>query len=162
MKFKELNIAKTFDKTSKILLAVIGGVFLLSFVFYCASFPGKRFTFRFQSVDSGKNSVEWRLLPHKKGSEKVSLYVDELLLGPKTERERPLFSPGTKAEFCFSRGKTLYVNLSNDLLYKTGNASDIMYGIELFRENIMHEFPEYHSVEIYIDNQPLFEGGLIK
>lgn len=135
----------------------LAAVFLLSLILYLAQSRGSRYTFRFQSVDSGRNNVEWRLLPARKGAQKAALYVDELLLGPKTERSRPIFSPGTKATFCFERGKTLYVNLTPDLLVKSGNASEIMEGLEIFKMNIKRTFPKYKQVEIYIDNKGLYK-----
>ena len=135
----------------------VAAVFLISLVAFLANSRGKRYTFRFQSVDSGRNNVEWRLLPGRRGAKKVSLYVDELLLGPKTERSRPIFSPGTKATFCFERGKTLYINLTPDLLVKSGNASEIMEGLEIFKMNIKRTFPKYRQVEIYIENKGLYK-----
>ena len=109
-------------------------------------------------MDSGRNNVESRFLPSRRGAEKVSLYVDELLLGPKTERSRPVFSPGTKAAFCFERGRTLYVNLTSDLLEKSGNASEIMEGMDLFKMNIKKAFPKYKQVEIYIDKRGVLQN----
>ena len=100
-------------------------------------------------------SLAGRLLPYRKGSQKTVLYVEELLLGPKTERSRPIFSPGTKLDFCFGRDKVLYVGLTPALLEKTGNASEIMAGIELFKKNIRSAFPKYKQIEIYIDKKGL-------
>ena len=94
-------------------------------------------------------------MPRRKGGEKTALYVEELLLGPKTERARPIFSPGTKVEFCFERDKVLYVGLSSALLEKTGNASEIMDGIELFKKNVRAAFPRLKKVEIYIGKKAL-------
>ena len=155
MNFKNfLKSAKPFQLA---LAAALAFVFILSMALYLIKTPGVRRAFRFQSVDSGRNNVEWRLLARRKRADKAALYVEELLLGPKTERSRPLFSPGTKAEFCFERGKTLYVGLSADLLEKSGNASEIMEGIELFKLNVRKAFPRYKQVEIYIDKKGLFE-----
>ena len=122
-----------------------------------AGAPGKRYSFRFQSVDSGRNNVEWRFLPRRKRAARPALYIDELLLGPKTERSKPVFSPGTKATFCFERGRTLYVNLTSDLLVQSGNASDIMEGLEIFKMNIKRTFPKYKQVEIYIDKRGILQ-----
>ncbi|MCR5045903.1 MAG: hypothetical protein K6A42_04945 [Treponema sp.] len=141
--------------------ALLGCLLLLSFVFSFAVFLAKnpfvRYSFRFQSVDSGRNNIEWRLLPAKKGSEKILSYVEELLLGPKTERCRPIFSPGTKVQFCFERDRVLYVSLSTALLEKTGNASEIMKGIELFKKNIRFAFPYLKEIEIFIDKKSLMK-----
>lgn len=149
------TVIQNTEKKTLFIAIIAAALFALSLGLYAAALPGRRHVLRFQSVDSGKNNVEWRLLPRKSGGERVSLYVDELLLGPKTERSRPLFSPGTKARFCFVRGRTLYVNLTPALLEKTGNASEIMYGIELFKKNIRRTFPGIKEIEIYIDNRSI-------
>ncbi|MBR5096440.1 MAG: GerMN domain-containing protein [Treponema sp.] len=158
-----MKVEKLKDLTTKIkgpreaFCVAIAAIFLISLVAFLAKSHGKRYMFRFQSVDSGRNNVEWRLLPSRRGAKKVSLYVDELLLGPKNERSRPIFSPGTKAIFCFERGKTLYVNLTSDLLVKGGNASEIMEGLEIFKMNIKRTFPKYRQIEIYIENKGLYK-----
>lgn len=155
MNFKE-SLQKI-ERPQKIFAAAIAAVFLFSLIVYAAKTSGSRYVFRFQSVDSGRANIEWRLLPRRKGSEKTSVYVDELLLGPKTERARPIFSPGTKAEFCFERDRVLYVGLSEDLLEKSGNASEIMEGIELFKLNVKKSFPLLKKVEIYIGKKGLLQ-----
>lgn len=146
---------KKFDFVSTILKILLLAVFVFSATLYFVKTPGRRFLFRFESVDKGKSSLEYRILPHRKGDDAISLYVDELLLGPKTERARPIFSPGTESEFCFLREKTLFVNLSGELLYRTGNAGEIMAGIELFKKNILKSFPKVKSVEIFIDGKEM-------
>lgn len=146
---------KKFDFVSTVLKILLFVTFAFSATIYFIKTPGRRYLFRFESVDKGKSSLEYRILPHKKGDAAISLYVNELLLGPKTERARPVFSPGTKSKFCFLRGKTLFVNLSGELLYKTGNAGEIMAGIELFKKNIFESFPKVKSVEIFIDGKEM-------
>ncbi|MBQ9626250.1 MAG: GerMN domain-containing protein [Treponema sp.] len=163
MKIEKIKVEQIKDLTKRIkgpreiFCVAIAAIFLISLIVFLAKTHGSRYIFRFQSVDSGRNNVEWRLLPSRRGAKKVSLYVDELLLGPQNERSRPIFSPGTKAIFCFERGKTLYVNLTSDLLVKGGNASDIMEGIEIFKMNIKRTFPKYKQVEIYIENKGLYK-----
>ena len=152
------NLTQKFSKTQKIFAAAIGATFLFSLAAYFIQTPGGRYVFRFQSVDSGRANIEWRLLPRRKGSQKPALYVEELLLGPKTERARPVFSPGTKATFCFERDRVLYVNLTGDLLEKTGNASEIMEGIELFKRNVRAAFPRLKQVEIYIEGRGILQN----
>lgn len=148
---------KKSDFVSRVLKILLLAAFVFSATMYFVKTPGRRFLFRFESVDKKKSSLEYRILPHRKGDEAISLYVDELLLGPKTERARPIFSPGTKCTFCFLREKTLFVNVSGELLYRTGNAGDIMAGIELFKKNIFKSFPTVKSVEIFIDGKELVE-----
>lgn len=164
MKIEKIKVEKIKDLTKRIkgpreaIFVAIAAVFLLSLIIYLAKTPMVRYTFRFQSVDSGRNNIEWRFLPGRRGAQKAALYVDELLLGPKTERSRPIFSPGTKADFCFERGRTLYVNLTPELLEKSGNASEIMEGMEIFKMNIKRTFPKYREVEIYIDKRGILKN----
>ena len=149
------NLIQKIKGPKEILAAALAIAFVFSLAAYLAKTPKIRYSFRFQSVDSGRNNIEWRLLPYRKGSQKTVLYVEELLLGPKTERSRPIFSPGTRVDFCFGRDKVLYVGLTPALLEKTGNASEIMAGIELFKKNIRSAFPKYKQIEIYIDKKGL-------
>ncbi len=151
------SLAKKLNVAQKALAAALALAFLFSLTVYFFKTPRIRHVFRFQSVDTGRNNVEWRLLPVKKGQDKISLYVQELLLGPKNERSRPLFSPGTKANFCFERGKSLYVDFSPEILEMSGNASQIMEGLELFKMNVKRAFPHLKNVEAYIDGKPLVE-----
>lgn len=151
------DLIQKLSKSQQILAAALAFCFVFSLAAFAAKTRGSRYVFRFQSVDSGRANIEWRFLPRRKGSQKPALYVEELLLGPKTERCRPVFSPGTKVEFCFERDRVLYVGLSSALLEKTGNASEIMEGIELFKKNVRSAFPLIKKVEIYIDKKALAE-----
>lgn len=150
-------IKRKFDFTAMALFLILTAAFLVSLFLYFAANFGKRYIFRFESVDKGKNAIEHRILPFRDRAEEITMYVDELLLGPIAERSRPIFSPGTKAKFCFVREKTLYINLSSDLLYKTGNAGDIMDGIRLFKKNIFKTFPYVQQIELYIDGKSIYE-----
>ncbi|MFA6855805.1 MAG: GerMN domain-containing protein [Treponema sp.] len=114
----------------------------------------------FESSDNGKICMEWRYLPLKPVQGRVNMYVDELLLGPETDRFKPLFSPGTKAVSCFKRGGTLYVDLSDLLLTEAGEASAIKNGIKLFRRNILHNFENIHTVEVFVGGRPAYEDNL--
>ncbi|MCK9168905.1 MAG: GerMN domain-containing protein [Treponema sp.] len=114
----------------------------------------------FESLDNGKVCMESRYLPLKTVQGRVNMYVDELLLGPETDRFRPLFSAGTRTVSCFKRGGTLYVELSDTLLTEAGEASAIKTGIELFRKNILHNFENIHTVEVFVGGRPVYEGSL--
>ncbi len=148
---------KKFDFVAFALLAALLAAFAFSAVMYFSNTPGKRYVFRFESVDQGRTAIESRFLPAKDGDEKIALYVDELLLGARTERSRPIFSPGTKARMCFLRGKVLYVDLSSDLLYQDGNAGDIMESIALFKRNICKNFPSVNEVELFIEGKKILQ-----
>lgn len=152
--YKNLEYEK---KEVKIALFVIAAVLVFSLGAWILSRPGKKYNFRFESVDTGKVSVENRFLPRKGYPENVLQYVDELVLGPQTERFRMLFSPGTYIISSFVRDNVLYVNLSADVLDRAGSCSEIKTGVELFKANVLNTFSKINSVEMYIDNKSIFE-----
>ena len=82
----------------------------------------------------------------------MSVFVDELLLGPMTYRYRYLFTPGTVAEFCFTKGKTLYVGLSEDALAVHDEVLPVEQGIELLKKNVKENFPRIDDVVVFIGN----------
>ncbi len=148
---------KTCDGNVRRAVIMLLIIFCISLCFWFYSDPGRKYTFYFQSVDTGSLCVEHRMLQRGEGQDEVAMYVDELLLGPVTERFRPLFSVGTRRTFCFVRNHVLYINLTADALDKTGNASEILVGTELFKENILKTFSNINSIEMYIDNRSIYQ-----
>ena len=126
---------------------------LFSFCRYLTNMPGTRRVFYFESLDTNKISAEVRYLPSKAVQGKERLFVDELLLGPMTNRFRPLFSAGTKSEFCFVRGRTLYVGISKEAVQISPEAADIKKGLELFKKNILKNFTNIDTIMVYIDGK---------
>lgn len=151
--FKKFEYLK---KEIKIALFAIAVVFTFSLAVWLISKPGKKYNFRFESVDTGKISVENRYLPRKSYPDNVLQYVDEMVLGPETERFKLLFSPGTYIISSFVRDNVLYVNLSSDVLDRTGSCSEIKTGIELFKTNVLNNFSKINTVEMYIDNKSIY------
>ena len=148
---------KTYDGNVRNAVIMLLIIFFISLCFWLKSAPGRKYTFYFQSVDTGILCVEHRMLQRGEGQDEIAMYIDELLLGPMTERFRPLFSVGTKYTFCFVRDHVLYINLTADVLDKTGNASEILVGTELFKENILKTFSNINSIEMYIDNRSIYQ-----
>lgn len=146
--FKIRNIAIPF------LIVLCGAVSLLA---YILNFPGSRRVFIFRSSDSDRLSIEKRYLKGVPESQKISNYVDELLLGPVSEHCVPVFALGTRNISCFEREGTVYVNLSNDMLKGTGKLSDFKYSLSLLEKNIMTNFPSVKVVEVFIDGHKPYE-----
>ncbi|HAH60696.1 MAG TPA: hypothetical protein DCL73_01210 [Treponema sp.] len=144
-------------KSTAWLTGIVSVCFCISLVSWIIQFPGIRRVCMFESSENGKICMEWRYLPLKPVQGRLNMYVDELLLGPETSRFRPLFSPGTKAVSCFKRGSTLYVDLSDTLLTESGGASEIKKGIGLFRRNILHNFENIHTVEVFVGGRLAYE-----
>ncbi|MBQ9630866.1 MAG: GerMN domain-containing protein [Treponema sp.] len=144
----------------KSILAVgilISLAFIISLVTWLIFFPGVRHTFMFQSFDDDSLRMEVRYLPRNPVQGRLSLFVDELLLGPETERFRPLFTRGTRAESCFLRDGTLYVTLSTDLLTEGNGALPLKKGFSLFKKNILHNFRNIKQIDIFVDGKLIYE-----
>jgi Sporulation and spore germination. len=146
-------------KPAQCLIIIVSAIFCISCIVWLVHFPGIRRVYMFESSDNGKICMESRFLPLRPVQGRVNMYVDELLLGPETSRYRPLFSPGTKALSCFRRGGTLYVDLSDTLLTESGGASEIKKGIKLFRKNILHNFENIRTVEVFVGGRLAYEDN---
>lgn len=127
-------------------------VFVVSFSISLLNRKHRRI-FCFPVIGSDAVVTEVRYLPKEPVQGDVAMYVDELLLGPETQRARPLFTAGTKNEFCFTRGKTLYVGLSQEALYEIPEATKVLDGIAFFEQNIKRNFRGIKSVELFIDKK---------
>ncbi|WP_276781486.1 hypothetical protein, partial [Treponema succinifaciens] len=90
---------------------IVSGAAFYFYKYHC------RQIFYFESYDSSRICTETRYSEKKDGDEEIRAFVDDLLLGPMTNRFKFLFSPGTRTEFCFSNGKELYVGLSKQALF---------------------------------------------
>jgi hypothetical protein len=154
-----MNFIRNMKKSSLCLIIIVSACFCISLTCWIVKFPGIRHVFMFQSSDNGKICMEARYLPLRPVQGRLNLFVDELLLGPETARFRPLFSQGTTQLSCFKRGSTLYVNLSDTLLTESGGASEIKTGIGLFRKNILYNFENIHSVEVFVDGRLAYEDN---
>ena len=130
--------------------------FIISVCSYLFSNPWLKYTFYFEDSKTDKVCVEHRQLPIKKYPENVIQYVNELVIGPKKESYKFLFSYGTSIKSCFVRDDVLYINLSKDVLQRAGSCSEIKTGIKLFKKNVLNMFGKIISVEMYIDNKSVY------
>ena len=138
-------------------IAIVSASFVLSLVLWMRGYPGKRYVFMFQSAVTGKICMESRYLPKDPVQGDVNNYVDELLLGPLTAEYRPLFTRGTRAQSCFVRGGVLYVDLSDALVSESDGASEIRQGMELFRKNILYNFKNIDTIEVFVAGNHAYE-----
>ena len=136
---------------------VIIALFVVSFTFYIIMKDSHRRIFIFPSADNGKYIIEYRNLTEKPHQGDIQLYIEEILLGSTVERTKLLFNPGTKVISCFERNHVLYLNLSADLLSMGDGVVEIREGTELLKKNIMKNFSEIDSVEIFIEGKSAFE-----
>ena len=141
-------------------IAIVSASFVLSLVLWMIRCPGIRYVFMFQSAATGKICMESRYLPKDPVQGRVNNYVDELLLGPLTAEYRPLFTRGTRAQSCFVRGGVLYVDLSDALIAEADGASEIRQGMELFRKNILYNFKNINTIEVFVAGNRAYEKKL--
>lgn len=132
-------------------------IFLAALLFSFCKFiiykTNDRYVMYFESLNNGKICTEVRFLPEKPVQGKEQLFVDELLLGPMTNRYRHLFTKGTRTEFCFVRNKTMFVGISKDALQISAETADIKKGMRLFKKNILKNFKNINTIEMFIDGK---------
>lgn len=145
---------KTELKNKRIFHAFLG-ILIGSFVVSLASFflhsNKVRRLCLFMSYDSDRLCSEVRYFPRMDRNEAVTAFVEDLLLGPFTNRYKSIYSKGTKLEFCFSKGKTLYLGLSAEALKTDEEVTDIRRSAELVRKNIVKNFTSFNKICIFID-----------
>lgn len=146
-----------FSLPMKILIFAIILVFVVSLIIYNVKKPGKFKLFYFQKVGQTGLFVENRFVPDQKDVPEINCFIDELLLGPMTNRYEALFPNGTRLLSCFQRNNILYINLSqtilntNELNFKIDNA------IEILKKNIFKNFSDVDIIHIYIDGKEAYE-----
>ncbi len=137
-------------------------ILIFSFVFSCAMYvlfyPGTKKLLLFESLDKNGIYAETCFVPYEKAQSDLDYITAELLLGPKTDRYRPLFSPGTKTLSLFKgRGGTVYVNLNKDALLQNGTASQTLAACKLLERNIRKNCGGTGSVVIAISGRKVYE-----
>ena len=152
-----INMLKQKNLAVFIISLLAAGLFVFSFFCYIITKDSCRRAFIFPSAENGKYIIEYRKLAEKPHQGDIGLYIDEILLGSTVERTKLLFTPGTRVLSCFERNHILYVNLSQDLLQMGDGVIEIREGTELLKKNIMKNFSEIDSVEIFIEGKSAFE-----
>ena len=148
----EINLGKALPFAALILFL---GVFLFSLGKFAFTSGGSRRNLYFKSFEDGKTYVEVHFLPSDPVQGKVSALVDELLLGPYTNRFAPLFAKGTKAEFCIQEGKVLYVGLSEDALNLSSECCTIEEGVSLLKTNVLKNTRKIDTIEVFIGGESI-------
>ena len=93
----------------------------------------------------------------KPESGELEYYIDDILLGPITNRYKPLFAPGTSVEFCIKKGKELHLGLTAQALKPDSETCSIPDGVELLKKNIVSNFTNIKKIHIYIGGRPAGE-----
>lgn len=109
-----------------------------------------RYVFLFESLDDSDTHVEVRYLNKVPGEDEITCYIKDLLLGPSTNRYRPLFARGTTVNSCFVRDGVLYIDLSAEALVKAGVSSETDKACNLLKECISANFREIDETKVFI------------
>ena len=151
--------SKKMSKNSKkliILASILFLIFLTSLIFYLVELKSNKMIFIFQSLDDDKTHFEIRYLPQVEKEQRIKQYIDDLLLGPITDRYRPLFADGTKINSCYVRDKILYIDLSEEAVLKKGISSDTKTAVELLKLNITKNFNGINDVILFMMGQEVY------
>jgi len=140
---------------------------------YCKN-NAKSYTFTYPVFDSEygsdvyfdenkkeKTMTEKRYLHKNPSQGELRLYVDELVLGSKSQRIQPIFSLGTNIEFCFvekqDKKDILYIGLSDNAIFNLQRNTNIQNRIKLFKENIQKNFKNISNIELFIGGKAVNE-----
>jgi hypothetical protein len=130
----------------------------LAAILTLAGRPGVRRMFYFPSSDE-RLCTEVRFLPRRPVQGDLRFFVDELLLGPLTDRYRMLFSPGAATSLCVAKDRTLYLDIALKSLVPQGSAVSLEEGAALLEQNIRANFPGIHRVVLFFNGQRAWEYG---
>ncbi len=145
------NILKQIDKPKRILLCATLFTFVVSVIFYLAFYPGKRVVLLFESMDSNSLAIEHRYIPSDVVQGEIAYFVDELLLGPVSNRSKPLFANNTRAISCFlTEDNVLYINLNEKALFSGNSSSETLIACDLLKKNVLKNYKYVDTVEVFI------------
>lgn len=116
-----------------------------------------RVLYYFPDTFTQKPLMEVRYLPRVKTvSERFSLYLDEMLLGPVHQDRLPLFGPSVKIQSAFIRGRDAYVNLSAQAVETGSESLEWTNVYQVFQKNVFTNFRNIARIYIYIDGQEVY------
>ncbi len=148
MNLTEIKKSMTINKA---FIIIVSFVVLFSLLFFIVFYPGKRAAFIFESMDSDYLYIEHRYIPRDSAQGDISYFVDELLLGPISNRYKPLFVNGTRAVSCFlAEDKTLYIDLNEKALLPGKTTSDTIYACELLKKNVLKNHKYVDTIKVFI------------
>jgi len=111
-----------------------------------------RSVFYFNETATGTTRMEVRYLPKVRGTDaRLSLYVNELVLGPVNPLYTPLFAPRVRVLRCFVRDHAAYIDLSAEALEAGGGTLFSAKEAELFKKNVFTNFGNVDKMYLYID-----------
>lgn len=142
------------QKTLRTRIIVFSAIFVtalvISLIFISARKADGRYVFLFESLDDADVHVEVRYINTVPDGDEITCYLNDLLLGPSTNRYRPLFASGTTLRSCFLRNGTLFIDLSGEAMLQAGASSETERACSLLKENITSNFSRVDDIQIFI------------
>ncbi len=136
-------------KTKILLLGA--AILIISLALYIVFYPGQRAVLLFESMDDSKLYSEHRYIPRGTAQGDLHYFVDELLLGPTSDRYKPLFAHGTKALSCFLNDENiLYIHLNENALFSGNSSSDTVFACELLKINVLKNYKYVDNIRVFI------------
>ena len=156
----ENNSSRFHIRIGAVILAV--SAFVLSVFFSIKGHRQDRSLMYFPSYDGDGIYSEPRYLKkHDDEQNALAAFVDDLLLGPMTNRYGRIFPRGTRAEYCFTSddrdgNKVLYLGLSRDALF-AGDLLSVREEVDLLKLNIVKNFTYLNKIDVAIDGISVYE-----
>ena len=149
-----MKLKNTYITVASAVLVILAG---LALTLCFAPSDRERSVLYFHSYDSENLCSEVRYLPTDTHKDRETLYIEELLLGPMTNRYKRLFSDGTLLEFCTKNADTIYVGLSKEALAFTPETENFEESVRVLKWNIVKKFTKINTVKVYIDGKSVFD-----
>jgi len=135
---------------------ILGGVFVLSVIVYIFTGAGQvnRVLF-FPTEGTMELSGELRRVPRRGSDEEnIELLVEELILGPVELSLNPLIPKYTTVRTCMFRDRTVYLDLSPELIVGKGSVElsvdESLAGVD---RTIRFNFPRVEDIVFFIDGE---------
>ena len=103
--------------------------------------------------------MEIRYLKQKDGEEAIREFVDELVLGPMSDRYIRIFPYGTKVLSCFIRDGVLYTDFSEEAAFSTEDASETEKACMLLKENVRLNFSNLTDHKVFMMGNEVYAEG---
>jgi hypothetical protein len=134
------------------IFAFAASLFFSALVFFFAPLPKARYYLEFPNAISGKMIGEVRYAPFHFSLEKSALSLcREILVGPANYLSSDLLSKDTRIRSVLVRGRTLYVDLSSDLVLGEPSGGSFRDSLEIFRKTIKKNLPGLGNVILTVD-----------
>ncbi|MCR5762572.1 MAG: GerMN domain-containing protein [Treponema sp.] len=127
----------------------------VTLTYWFVSPKNSRMVLFFPSYDSRNLCTEVRFLPKKPIQGIERLFVEELLLGPMTNRYKQIFPRNTELNYCFLKDNVLYVGL-NDSVLEGVDGIPIKESIDILKFNIVKNFTFINKIDVSIDGISIY------